>query len=75
MNNTEVFLEDNFIRKALKDARKSKHLSQKELSDISGLSITTISNIESGDGSPTLRSLILYATAVGYNIQVKRKLD
>ena len=75
MKNTEVFLEDLFIRKSLRDARMSKHLTQKELSDISGLSITTISNIESGDGSPTLRSLILYATAVGYNIMIKKNIS
>ena len=72
MKNTEVYLEDTFLRKSLRDARSSKHLTQKELSDITGLSIATISNIESGEGSPTLRSLILYANAVGYGIQLRK---
>ena len=75
MENTEVYLEDTLIRKALRDARASKHLTQNELSAISGLSITTISNIEQGDGSPTLRSLIRYANAVGYTLKIKKNLE
>jgi transcriptional regulator with XRE-family HTH domain len=74
MNNTEVYLQDKFIRTRLANIRKSKGLTQKELSDISGLSIATISNIESGENSYTLRSLIKCAEALGYEINIDKKV-
>lgn len=75
MDNTDVLIADKTLRMCLLNARKSKKLTQKELSELSGLSIATISNIESGDGSPTMRSIIRYSDAVGYKMQVKKKLE
>ena len=72
-NNTEVYLQDKFIRMKLADIRRSKGLTQKEVAEKCGLSVTTISNIESGENSYTTRSLIMYAEALGYEISVKRK--
>ena len=69
--NTECSIQDKLIRMQLADIRKSKHLTQEELSKKSGLSKSCISNIESGDNSsPTLRSLIRYINALGVNIFV-----
>ena len=69
--NTECSIQDKLIRMQLADIRKSKHLTQDELSKKSGLSKSCISNIESGDNSsPTLRSLIRYVNALGVNIFV-----
>ena len=69
--NTECLIQDKLIRMQLADIRKSKHLTQEELSKKSGLSKSCISNIESGDNSsPTLRSLIRYVNALGVNIFV-----
>ena len=69
--NTECSIQDKLIRMQLADIRKSKHLTQEELSKKSGLSKSCISNIESGDNSsPTLRSLIRYVNALGVNIFV-----
>ena len=69
--NTECSIQDKLIRMQLADIRKSKHLTQEELSEKSGLSKSCISNIESGDNSsPTLRSLIRYVNALGVNIFV-----
>lgn len=73
INNTECFLQDQYIRKKLCSIRKSKNLTQKQLSDMSGLSVSSISNIESGENTYTLRSLIKYAEAVGYEIDVSKK--
>lgn len=73
INNTECFLQDQYIRKKLSSIRKSKNLTQKQLSDMSGLSISSISNIESGENTYTLRSLIKYAEAVGYEIDISKK--
>ena len=67
--NTECSIQDKLIRMQLTDLRKSKHLTQEQLSKESGLSKSCISNIESGENSsPTLRSLIRYANALGVNI-------
>ena len=74
IDNIEAFLADKFIRDKLAKIRKSKHLTQKQLSEISGLSTTTISNIESGDNSYTLRSLIRYTEALGYEIDISKKV-
>jgi transcriptional regulator with XRE-family HTH domain len=57
----------------LLDIRHSKGYTQKEIAEKSGLSVTTISNIESGENSYTTRSLIMYAEALGYEISIKRK--
>lgn len=73
MNNTDVFIDDQMIRMRLKSIRKSKGFTQKELSEMSGLSTATICNIESGDNSYTLRSLIRYADALGYTIFIDKK--
>ena len=67
--NTEFLIQDKLIRMQLTDIRKSKRLTQKQMSELSGLSASCISNIESGENSsPTLRSLIRYANALGVNI-------
>ena len=75
MNNTDIYLQDKFIRTRLASIRKSKGLTQKQLSNMTGLSTTTISNIESGENSYTLRSLIRCAEALGYEINIDKKVD
>ena len=75
MNNTDVYIQDQFIRMRLTNIRKSRGLTQKQLSEMSGLSTATISNIEKGDNSYTLRSLIRYAEALGYEINIDKKVD
>lgn len=75
MNNTDIYIQDKFIRTRLSNIRKSRGLTQKQLSDITGLSAATISNMESGENSYTLRSLILCAEALGYEINVDKKVE
>jgi DNA-binding XRE family transcriptional regulator len=71
MDNTEAMIKDKTVRMQLVNARKAKKLTQKEVAAESGLSESCISNIESGsDSSPTLRSLIRYASAVGIELYV-----
>lgn len=70
-SNVDALIADKLFRMQLANARKAKHISQKDLSQLSGLSASCISNIESGsDSSPTLRSLIKYATALGISISI-----
>ncbi len=68
-SNTDAMIDDKMLRMQLLNARKAKHLSQKELSELSGLSESCISNIESGESSsPTLRSLIKYTSALNIKL-------
>lgn len=72
--NTENLIKDQLIRMELTNIRKSKHLTQDEVSKASGLSKSCISNIESGESSsPTLRSLIRYANALDVEFFIKNK--
>ena len=74
MDNTDLLVSDKLLRMQLASIRKSKKMSQKNLSKVSGLSESCISNIESGEqSSPTLRSLIRYATALGVEIYIKNE--
>ena len=67
--NIDEFISTKLTKMQLVDLRKAKHLTQKQMSEISGLSTSCISNIESGENnSPTLRSLIRYASALNVNI-------
>ena len=71
LTNTDVLIMDKMLRMQLTNIRKSKHLTQKQMSQLSGLSESCISNIESGsDSSPTLRSLMRYACALGVDIYI-----
>ena len=73
-SNSDAMINDKLLRLQLTNARKAKHLSQKELSKLSGLSESCISNIESGESSsPTLRSLIKYTTALDIELTIDFK--
>ena len=73
MNNTDVYIQDKFIRMKLAKIRKSKGLTQKDISNLTGLSVSTISNIENVDNSYTIRSLIRYAEVLGYELDIFKK--
>lgn len=45
--------------------RLNRDLSQKDLATATGMSISTIRNIESGDGNPTMRVIIEVLRALG----------
>lgn len=56
----------------LKHARKRQML-QKDLSEITGLPIPTISNIETFTVKPTLSSLIKIANALDYEVVLQKQ--
>lgn len=57
----------------LQAIRTSKHITQEEAAVLSGLSVGTISRLETG-GNVTLANIIRYAQAMGYEITL-RKMD
>ena len=59
------------FRIKLAQARKKKNLTQSNIKDITGLTQQAISRIEkSNDRSPTLRTLIRYCEAIGYELSL-----
>jgi len=67
--------EYNF-RIKLSEARKTKNITQKELHEITGLpqqSISRIEKVTSQKQSPTLRTLLRYVDALGYELTLSQK--
>lgn len=70
----EQLISNRLTKMQLSSIRKIKRLTQKELSEISGLSVQCISDIESeSSGNPTLKSLIKYLDCLGYEIAFQKK--
>ena len=70
----DKYISRRLTKDELSEMRKAKGLSQKELSDISGLSVRCISDIENpNEGNPTLNSIIKYINALGYEIMFQRR--
>ena len=71
---SEQYISKRLAKMELSQLRKSKGISQKELSKVSGLSVQCISDIESvNSGNPTLRSIIKYLECLGYEIAFQKK--
>lgn len=71
---TEQYISKRLTKMQLADLRKTRHLTQKEMSMVTGLSVQCISDIESNSsGNPTLKSIIKYLDCLGYEIVFQRK--
>lgn len=57
----------------LYEAREELHMTQKELSEKSGVRQSNISRIERGTCSPTIRTLSELAYAMGKKLEIKIK--
>lgn len=77
MNNTiDTIIDSKLLRTELAEIRKSKNITQAQLAEKSGLSKSTISNIESGEEKGvTLASLMKYTRAINCSLFVKSKDD
>lgn len=70
----DLMVATQLIKMQLADIRKARHITQKDLAEISGLSEGCISGIENGtDASPTLRSIIKYVNSLDAEIYIKFK--
>ena len=67
-----IFIIMNFetIAKYLTERRKSLAVSQRELANLSGISLHSLSNIESGRGNPTFDVLFRLCEVLGLEIGV-----
>jgi transcriptional regulator with XRE-family HTH domain len=57
------------IQKTIRQRRKELNLSQVRLSELTGVSLPTIQNIERFGGNPTIEILSLIGHALGYELQ------
>ena len=65
-------LEPEFcIIQAIIDARKEARLTQRELSELSGISQGDISKLETGNANPSLRTLQRLASALGKKVWIE----
>mgnify|MGYP003617890649 FL=1 len=65
----ELDVEFKIIR-AVIDARKAMKLTQKELSERSGIDLGDISRIERGIANPTIKVLMKLASGMGMDLQL-----
>ncbi len=59
------------IIKAMLDTRKEKAMTQKQLSDITGIPQADISRLENGNANPSLRTLKRLAEGMGMQLKVE----
>ena len=65
-------LEPEFaIIQAMIDARKSKGITQKELSERTGIAQGDISKLENGNGNPSIKTLQRLASAMGMSLKIE----
>ena len=63
--------EQKLVQKLLKKTREKMNLTQKELSEASGISIPTIQNIEAGKANPTFEVLKTLGETLGLQLQLE----
>ena len=62
------------LRKELSKARRDNNISQSQLTEITGLTQQVISRIETNSEiSPSLKNLLKYITAIGYELKLVKK--
>lgn len=73
-NAMDIIIDSKLLRSELAEIRKSKKITQSQVAERSGLSKSTISNIESGEEKGvTLASLMKYTRAIDCCLFVKSK--
>lgn len=69
----EVSIQYILLKMQMKSIRDSSHMTQKDVSDRSGLSTKCISDIESYKvGNPTLLSMMKYLQVLGYELHIRK---
>ncbi|MDE6021571.1 MAG: helix-turn-helix transcriptional regulator [Ruminococcus sp.] len=65
-------LEPEFqIINAMLDARKEKNLTQKELSELTGIAQADISKLENGTANPSVKTLQRLANGMGMTVKIE----
>lgn len=59
------------IIRSMIEARRTKNISQKELSDLTGITQSDISRIENGNANPSIRTLQRLANGLGMKLKLE----
>jgi transcriptional regulator with XRE-family HTH domain len=62
------------LGQALRERRKLAKITQRDLADLSGLSVHTLSDLESGKGNPTLEILSRVCDVLGLDIHLAPRI-
>ena len=74
LDDNERYITSVLTKMNLSELRSKQHMTKKKLSEISGLSVKCISDIESASsGNPTFNSICKYLNALGYEMYFKRR--
>lgn len=68
-----IQMKSNDIGDMIKKRRLSLRIDQRALSEISGVALHTLSNIEAGKSNPTVMTLNRVLDAVGLYIEIRAK--
>ena len=71
MSNITHTVETDEIIQALIAARRASGMTQKELSELTGIAQGDISKLEKGNANPSLRTLIRLAEGMGMQLKVE----
>ena len=71
MSNAVHIAEADEIIQALIEARRASGMTQKELSELTGIAQGDISKLEKGNANPSLRTLIRLAEGMGMQLKVE----
>ena len=71
MSNVNHAVETNEIIQAVIKARRASGMTQKELSELTGIAQGDISKLEKGNANPSLRTLIRLAEGMGMQLKVE----
>lgn len=67
---TNIHMAIKKIGPQIKERRNVLHLQQKDLSELSGVSLRTVLQVESGYGNPSIGTLSKLAEVLGLEIQL-----
>lgn len=74
IDSTDVYIDTQVLKTELLEARKSKKLTQAQVAEKAGISLPTVTRIESGkDKGVTLDSIMRYLRAIDYSLFIKNR--
>jgi|P827metagenome_2_1110787.scaffolds.fasta_scaffold00689_24 DNA-directed RNA polymerase specialized sigma subunit len=69
----ELFEAEMAFKQEIIDARKAESLTQKDISNMTGLSQQAVSRLETS-ASGTIETIIRYLNSIGYSLTIRKKV-
>ncbi len=68
---TFVMMNESEFRETIRARRRALGVSQRALAEIAGVSVHTVSDVESGRGNPTLSTIVQLLQPLGLELRVE----